>query len=245
MAALVIAEHDNQSLKAATLNAVAAALQCSAEVDIIVAGSGTDTVAAAAAQIAGVRKVIQVDSPTLADQLAEPLAAQILSIAKNYSHILAPATANGKNVLPRVAAQLDVAQLSDITKVVSADTFERPIYAGNAIATVQSSDPVKVITVRTTGFDPVASTGGAASIEKQAADAAVSKASSSSFVGRELTKSDRPELTAAKALCLAVEVLVLARSIKKSLCRWLMPWALPWVHPALPLTQVTSPMITK
>ena len=197
---LVIAEHDNQSLKAATLNAVAAALQISPEVDILVAGNGADAVAQAAGQIAGVRKVIQVDSPALADQLAEPLAAQILSIAKNYSHILAPATANGKNVLPRVAAKLDVAQLSDITRVVSPDTFERPIYAGNAIATVQSADSIKVITVRTTGFDPAPATGGSATIEKQSGDAAVSNASSSSFVGRELTKSDRPELTAAKII---------------------------------------------
>ena len=197
---LVIAEHDNQSLKAATLNAVAAALQISPEVDILVAGNGADAVAQAAGQIAGVRKVIQVDSPALADQLAEPLAAQILSIAKNYSHILAPATANGKNVLPRVAAKLDVAQLSDITRVVSPDTFERPIYAGNAIATVQSADSIKVITVRTTGFDPVAATGGSATIEKQSGDAAASNTSSSSFVGRELTKSDRPELTAAKII---------------------------------------------
>ena len=197
---LVIAEHDNHSLKAASLNAVAAALQISPEVDILVAGNGTDAVAQAAGQIAGVRKVIQVDSPALADQLAEPLAAQILSIAKNYSHILAPATANGKNVLPRVAAKLDVAQLSDITRVVSSDTFERPIYAGNAIATVQSADSIKVITVRTTGFDPVAATGGSATIEKQSGDAAASNTSSSSFVGRELTKSDRPELTAAKII---------------------------------------------
>jgi electron transfer flavoprotein alpha subunit len=197
MATLVIAEHDNQSLKAATLNTVAAALQCSPEVDVLVAGNQSDTAAQAAAQIAGVRKVIQIDAPQLADQLAEPLAAQILSLANHYSHILAPATANGKNVLPRVAAKLDVAQLSDITKVVSADTFERPIYAGNAIATVQTSDPIKVITVRTTGFDPVAATGGSAAIEKQAA---VESKSSSSFVGRQLTKSDRPELTAAKII---------------------------------------------
>jgi len=197
MATLVISEHDNQSLKAATLNAVAAALLCSAEVDILVAGSGADAVAAAAAQIAGVRKVIQIDAPNLADQLAEPLAAQILAIANQYSHILAPATANGKNVLPRVAAKLDVAQLSDVTKVVSSDTFERPIYAGNAIATVQTSDPIKVITVRTTGFDPVTATGGSAVIEKQAA---VQSKSSSTFVGRQLTKSDRPELTAAKII---------------------------------------------
>jgi electron transfer flavoprotein alpha subunit len=193
----VIAEHDNQSLKAATLNAVAAALQCSADVDVLVAGSNADAVATAAAQIAGVRKVIQVDAPNLADQLAEPLAVQVLSIANHYSHILAPATANGKNVLPRIAAKLDVAQLSDITKVVSSDTFERPIYAGNAIATVQTNDPVKVITVRTTGFDPVAATGGSAVIEKRAA---VESKASSSFVGRQLTKSDRPELTAAKII---------------------------------------------
>jgi len=199
LASLVIAEHDNQSLKAATLNAVAAALQVSPEVDILVAGNGTDAVAQAASQIAGVRKVIQVDSPALADQLAEPLAAQILSIAKHYSHILAPATANGKNVLPRVAAKLDVAQLSDITKVISPDTFERPIYAGNAMATVQSADLIKVITVRTTGFDPAPATGGAAAIEKQAGDAIANNASSA-FVGRELTKSDRPELTAAKII---------------------------------------------
>ena len=197
MATLVIAEHDNQSLKAATLNTVAAALQCSPEVDVLVAGNQSDAAVRAATQIAGVRKVIQIDAPQLADQLAEPLAAQILALANHYSHILAPATANGKNVLPRIAAKLDVAQLSDITKVVSADTFERPIYAGNAIATVQTSDPTKVITVRTTGFDPVAATGGLAVIEKQAA---VESKSSSSFVGRQLTKSDRPELTAAKII---------------------------------------------
>jgi len=197
MAALVIAEHDNLSVKPATLNAVAAALQCSPEVDILIAGSGTDAAVAAAAQIAGVRKVIQIDAASLADQMAEPLAAQILNVAGAYSHLLAPSTANGKNVMPRVAAKLDVAQLSDITKVVSADTFERPIYAGNAIATVQSSDPVKVITVRTTGFDPAAATGGSAAVDKQAATDSAGK---SAFIGRELTKSDRPELTAAKII---------------------------------------------
>lgn len=194
---LVIAEHDNHSLKPATLNAVAAAQKISSEFDVLVLGSGVSDVASAAAQIAGVRKVIHIDAPSLADQLAEPLAVQILAIAKGYSHILAPATANGKNVLPRVAAKLDVAQLSDITKVVSPDTFERPIYAGNAIATVQSNDPIKVITVRTTGFDPVAASGGSAVIEQQTATEIASK---SSFVGRELTKSDRPELTAAKII---------------------------------------------
>lgn len=197
MAALVIAEHDNHSLKAATLNTVAAALQCSPEVDVLVAGSGAGDAATAASQISGVRKVIHIDAAELADQLAEPLAAQILSIANHYSHLLAPASANGKNVMPRVAAKLDVAQLSDITKVVSADTFERPIYAGNAIATVQSADPVKVITVRTTGFDPVLANGGSASIETKEASSA---AATSTFVARELTKSDRPELSAAKII---------------------------------------------
>ena len=199
MAALVIAEHDHQSLKATTLNALAAALACSPEVDVLVAGSNAQGAAQAASQVAGVRKVIQIDDPSLADHLAEPLAGQILAIANQYSHILAPATANGKNTLPRVAAKLDVAQISDITKVISPDTFERPIYAGNAIATVQSSDPIKVITVRTTGFDPVAATGGSASIESLAA-IALSNPVASSFVGRELTKSDRPELTAAKII---------------------------------------------
>jgi len=194
---LVIAEHDNLSLKAATLNAVTAALQCSPEVDVLVAGSGADAAVVAASQIIGVRKVIHIDAPALADQLAEPLAVQILSIANQYSHILAPATASGKNVMPRVAAKLDVAQLSDITRVVSPDTFERPIYAGNAIATVQSVDSFKVITVRTTGFDPVSATGGSAAIEKQVA---TESNSSLSFVSRELTKSDRPELTAAKII---------------------------------------------
>ncbi|CAM3625671.1 electron transfer flavoprotein subunit alpha/FixB family protein [Polynucleobacter brandtiae] len=197
MTALVIAEHDNSSLKVATLHAVAAALQCSPQVDILVSGNGATAVAQAASQILGVRKVIQVDDVRLADQLAEPLAAQILAIAHQYEYILAPATANGKNVLPRVAAKLDVAQLSDITKVVASDTFERPIYAGNAIATVQSSDPIKVITVRTTGFDPAVASGGSALIESQVVTA---DAGRSSFVGRELTKSDRPELTAAKII---------------------------------------------
>jgi electron transfer flavoprotein alpha subunit len=199
MAALVIAEHDNLSLKAATLNTVTAALQCSPEVDILIAGSNADAVALAAAQVPGVRKVIQIDDPTLLDQLAEPLAAQILGLAHDYVYLLAPATANGKNVLPRVAAKLDVAQLSDVIKVVSSDTFERPIYAGNAIATVQSNDPIKVMTVRTTGFDPVAATGGTASVDKITA-AAINHSAKSSFVGRELTKSDRPELTAAKII---------------------------------------------
>jgi electron transfer flavoprotein alpha subunit len=197
MASLVIAEHDNQSLKAATLNAVTAAVAAGSDVHVLVAGSNTQAVAQAASQIAGVSKVLHADAPHLADQLAENLAAQILAVASSYSHIIAPSTASGKNVLPRVAAKLDVAQISDITKVISADTFERPIYAGNAIATVQSSDPIKVITVRTTGFDAAPATGGSAAVETIAA---VADSGTSTFAGREMTKSDRPELTAAKII---------------------------------------------
>jgi len=197
MAALVIAEHDNQSLKAATLNAVTAAVAAAGEVHILVAGSNAAPAAQAAAQVAGVSKVLHADASHLGDQLAENLAAQILAVASGYSHIIAPATAVGKNVLPRVAAKLDVAQISDITKVISADTYERPIYAGNAMATVQSSDSVKVITVRTTGFDAASATGGSAVVESVAA---VADSGKSTFSGRELTKSDRPELTAAKVI---------------------------------------------
>jgi electron transfer flavoprotein alpha subunit len=162
-----------------------------------VAGHNAAEAASQAAQIAGVAKVLHADGPALADQLAENVAAQVLALAGNYSHILFPATAGGKNVAPRVAAKLDVAQLSDVTKVLSSDTFERPIYAGNAIATVQSTDAVKVITVRTTGFDAAAATGGSAAVETVAA---VADSGKSAFVGRELTKSDRPELTAAKII---------------------------------------------
>jgi len=197
MTALVIAEHDNQTIKSATLNTVTAALACGGDVHVLVAGVGAAAAAQAAAQIAGVAKVILAEGPALKDGLAENLAAQVLAIAGNYSHILAPATASGKNVAPRVAAKLDVAQISDITKVVSADTFERPIYAGNAIATVQSIDATKVITVRGTGFDAAATTGGSASVENAAA---VADSGKSSFVGREVTKNDRPELTAAKII---------------------------------------------
>ena len=197
MTALVIAEHDNASIKGATLNTVTAAVACGGDVHVLVAGSNATAAAAAAAQIAGVAKVIHADAAHLADGLAENLAAQVIAIAGSYSHILFPATASGKNVAPRVAALLDVAQLSDVTKVVSADTFVRPIYAGNAIATVQSSDVTKVLTVRTTGFDPAAAEGGAAAIETVAGAADSGK---SSFVGREVTKSDRPELTAAKII---------------------------------------------
>ncbi|WP_429951962.1 electron transfer flavoprotein subunit alpha/FixB family protein [Comamonas sediminis] len=197
MTALVIAEHDNQTIKTATLNTVTAALACGGDVHVLVAGEGAAAAAQAAAQIAGVAKVILAEGPALKDGLAENLAAQVLAIAGNYSHILAPATASGKNVAPRVAAKLDVAQISDITKVVSADTFERPIYAGNAIATVQSIDATKVITVRGTGFDAAAATGGSAPVENTAA---VEGSGKSSFVGREVTKNDRPELTAAKII---------------------------------------------
>ncbi len=196
MASLVIAEHDNASLKPATLNTVTAATQCGGEVHVLVAGHNAAAAAQAAAQIAGVAKVIHADAAGLAHGLAENLAAQVLAIAKNYSHILFPATASGKNVAPRVAASLDVAQLSDVTKVISPDTFERPIYAGNAIATVQSGDAIKVITVRTTGFD-AAATGGSAAVESAAA---VADSGKSSYVGSELSKSDRPELTAAKII---------------------------------------------
>ena len=196
MAALVIAEHDNASIKGATLNTVTAAAQLG-EVHVLVAGANAAAAAAAAAQIAGVTKVLHADGASLADGLAETLAAQVLAVAGGYSHLLFPATASGKNVAPRVAAKLDVAQVSDITRVVSADTFERPIYAGNAVATVQSLDAVKVITVRTTGFDAAAATGGSAAVESVAAAADSGK---STFVGREVTKSDRPELTAAKII---------------------------------------------
>ncbi|MBP5990380.1 MAG: electron transfer flavoprotein subunit alpha/FixB family protein [Piscinibacter sp.] len=196
MAALVIAEHDHGTLKGATLNTVTAAIQCGGEVHVLIAGQNAAGAAQAAAQLQGVAKVIHADGASLAEQLAENVAAQVLAIARNYSHILFPATAHGKNVAPRVAAKLDVAQLSDITKVVSPDTFERPIYAGNAIATVQSADAIKVVTVRTTGFD-AAGQGGSAAIETVAAAADSGK---SSFVGSELAKSDRPELTAAKII---------------------------------------------
>ena len=197
MVALVIAEHDNASLKGSTHHTVTAAAQCGGDVHILVAGSNCGAAAAEAAQIAGVSKVLVADAAHFADGLAENVAEQVLALASSYSHILAPATVYGKNILPRVAAKLDVAQISEITKVDSPDTFERPIYAGNAIATVQSGDKVKVITVRTTGFDSAAATGGSAATE---AVTAVGDSGKSSFVGRELAKSDRPELTAAKII---------------------------------------------
>ena len=201
MAVLVISEHDNISLKGATLNTIQAAREISffmdAEVHVLVAGHRARAVAQAAGEVQGVTKVIHPDAEYLAHGLAENMAAQVLAIASNYSHILFPATASGKNIAPRVAAKLDVGQISDITKVIAADTFERPIYAGNAIATVQSIDVTKVITVRTTGFDPAATTGGSAAVETQAAQADSGK---SSFLGSEIAKSDRPELTAAKII---------------------------------------------
>ena len=197
MASLVIAEHDNASLKPATLNTVTAAAQCGGDVHVLVAGHNAAAAAQAAAQIVGVSKVIHADDAGLAHGLAENVAAQVLAIAPAYSHILFAATASGKNVAPRVAASLDVAQISDITQVIGADTFERPIYAGNAIATVQSLDAVKVITVRTTGFDPAAAQGGGAAIESAAAADGGGK---SRYVGSEIAKSDRPELTAAKII---------------------------------------------
>ncbi|HZV65631.1 MAG TPA: electron transfer flavoprotein subunit alpha/FixB family protein, partial [Telluria sp.] len=197
MVALVIAEHDNASLKGSTHHTVTAAVQCGGEVHVLVAGANCGAAAAAAAQIAGVAKVLVADAAHFADGLAENVAEQALALAGAYSHILAPATAYGKNILPRVAAKLDVAQISEITKVDAPDTFERPIYAGNAIAYVQSSDKIKVITVRSTGFDAAASTGGSATTENVTA---VADSGKSSFVGRELAKSDRPELTAAKII---------------------------------------------
>ncbi|WP_291919074.1 FAD-binding protein [Limnohabitans sp.] len=197
MTSLVIAEHDNASIKGATLNTITAAAACGGDVHVLVAGHNAAAAAQAAAQIAGVAKVIHADSEALAHGLAENVAAQVLAIAGNYSHILFPATAAGKNVAPRVAAKLDVAQISDVTQVLSADTFERPIYAGNAMATVQSTDATKVITVRTTGFDAAAATGGSAAVESAAAQADSGK---SSFKGSEIAKNDRPELTAAKII---------------------------------------------
>jgi electron transfer flavoprotein alpha subunit len=196
MAALVIAEHDNASLKGSTLHTITAALACGGEVHVLIAGHQCGAAAEAAAKIAGVAKVLVADAPHLADGLAENVAEQVLAIAAAYSHILAPATAYGKNIAPRVAARLDVAQISEITQVDAPDTFERPIYAGNAIATVQSSDAVKVITVRSTGFDAAAN-GGSAAVETIAA---VADGGKSTFIGREVAKSDRPELTAAKVI---------------------------------------------
>jgi len=194
MSVLVIAEHDNAQLKGVTLNVVAAASKIDADVHVLVAGEGAKAVAEQAAKVAGVKKVLLAEGSSLKDGLAENVAAQVLAVASGYTHILFPSTASGKNVAPRVAAKLDVAQISDIIAVDSADTFQRPIYAGNAIATVQSTDAVKVITVRGTAFDAVAAEGGSAEIQ---AVEAVADSGKSKFLGRQVAKSDRPELTAA------------------------------------------------
>jgi len=195
MSVLVLAEHDHQSIKKATLNAVAAAKKIGGDVHILVAGHNAGGAAKAAAQVAGVAKVLHADAAHLGEFLAENLAAQVVALAKGYTHVLAPATSTGKDVMPRAAALLDVQQISDIIAVESADTFVRPIYAGNALATVKSSDAIKVITVRTTGFDAVAATGGSATVESVTAPA---DSGLSSFVGREVQKSERPELTSAR-----------------------------------------------
>ncbi len=198
MTTLVIAEHDNVSLKPATLNTVTAAAQCGGDVHVLIAGHNAGAAAAAAAKIAGVAKVLHIDAEPLAHGVAENMTAQIVVLAAGYSHLLFPATASGKNVAPRVAAKLDVGQLSDVTKVLSADTFERPIYAGNAVATVQSLDAIKVLTVRATGFDAAALTEQAtAAIETVVAAAAPGN---TTYLGSEIAKNDRPELTAAKII---------------------------------------------
>jgi len=199
MAVLVLVEHDNQVLRAATLNTVAAASQIGGELHLLVAGSGVGTVAQAAAQIAGVGKVLVADAPQLGQFLPEQVAAVVSTLASGYSHVLAAATSVGKNVLPRAAALCDMQQISEIIAVVSPDTFVRPIYAGNALATVQSADAIKFITVRATGFDAVAASGGSAAVENIAVDSHVDGAMSS-FVSREVSKSERPELTAARVI---------------------------------------------
>jgi electron transfer flavoprotein alpha subunit len=197
MTSLVIAEHDNASIKGATLNTITAAKNCGGDVHVLVAGSQSITAATAAAQILGVAKVLHADSIGFEHRLAENVAAQVVAIASNYSHILFPATASGKNIAPRVAALMDVSQISDVTQVLGADTFERPIYAGNAIATVKSLDAIKVMTVRTTGFDPTPASGGSAETENLQA---VAVSDQSAFLGSEIAKNDRPELTAAKII---------------------------------------------
>src|SRR4051812_42983835 len=197
MAILVIAEHDNASIRPAALNTVAAASKIGGDITVLVAGSGCEPAAKAAAAIAGVKKVLRADAPHYKDGLAETVGALVAAIAKDYTHVLAPATSFGKNVAPRAAALLDVAQVSDIVEVKGPDVFVRPIYAGNALATVQSGDRIKVITVRTTGFDAAPATGGSAAVE---AVPAVADPGLSSFVGREVTKSDRPELTSARII---------------------------------------------
>jgi electron transfer flavoprotein alpha subunit len=197
MSVLVVAEHDNKEIKKATLNTVAAAQKLGGDIHVVVAGHQAGDAAKAAASISGVSKVLLADAPHLGEFLAENVAALLVQISKNYTHVLAPATSNGKNVMPRVAALLDVQQISDISGVESADTFVRPIYAGNALATVKSKDAIKVITVRTTAFDAVASSAGSAQVESVTPPA---DSGLSAFVSREVSKSERPELTAAKII---------------------------------------------
>ena len=195
MPILVIAEHDNTSIKGATLNTITAALACGDQVQVLIAGSNAGNAAQAAALIKGVSRVIHADAPHLDHALAENIAAQVMSIARDFSHILFPASASGKNIAPRVAALLDVSQISDATRIINADTFERPIYAGNVIATVQSSDLIKVITVRSTAFEPAPAEGGSAPIDTLAA---VADTGLSIFAGSEIARNDHPELTGAK-----------------------------------------------
>ncbi|WP_342619475.1 FAD-binding protein [Rhodoferax sp. GW822-FHT02A01] len=197
MTALVIAEHDNVSLKAATLNTVTAAVACGGDVHVLVVGKKAEEAVVASSKIIGVSKVLHADDECFAHGLAENVTDQVLAIASHYSHILFPATSNGKNIAPRVAAKLDVAQVSDVTKIVSSDTFERPIYAGNAVATVQSLEPIKVLTVRTTGFDAAVAIGGNAVSEVLAATSSNGK---TRYLGSEVSKNDRPDLTAAKII---------------------------------------------
>lgn len=197
MAVLVVAEHDNKSIKKATLNTVAAAQKLGSDIHLLVAGHQAGEAASAAASVSGVSKVLHADAPHLGEFLAENTAALIVSLAKNYSHVLAPATTTGKDIMPRAAALLDVQQISDISAIESADTFVRPIYAGNALATVKSNDPIKVITVRTTAFDAVAPSGGNAAVE---AVQTPPDSGLSAFVSREVAKSERPELTSAKII---------------------------------------------
>jgi len=197
MTTLVIAEHDNAQLKAATLHTISAAQQLANGVHVLVAGSGARPVADAASKVAGVDRVIFVDAPHFADALAENIAAQIVALASDYSHVLFPATAAGKNAAPRVAAKLDSAQISDVIAIDAADTFQRPIYAGNAIATVQSADTVKVATIRTTAFDAAAATGGNAEVVEVPA---VADTGRSRFIRREIATSDRPDLTSARVV---------------------------------------------
>jgi electron transfer flavoprotein alpha subunit len=197
MAVLVFAEHDNKTVKKSTLSTVAAAQKFGGDVHVLVAGHGCADAARAASQMAGVARVLHADAKALDDEIAENVAALLVTLARGYTHLLAPATSNGKNVMPRAAALLDSQQISDIVAIESPDTFVRPIYAGNALATVQSSDPIKVITVRTTAFDAVPASGGSAPVESIAAP---EDSGLAAFVGREVAKSERPELTSARVV---------------------------------------------